>query len=162
MITLKNTITTAVAATAFAAAAGMLATAPAAAQATPSYATGSTDETIRGTIAAVNGPYDITVRDARGFIDNVTLHQGTIINPTGLTLAPGQSVTILGQNTGSALAANEIDTPYQTLSAVPVYPIYPAYGYYGDPYPYGGYRWGYGPVYHVGVHVGGFGFGFRG
>ncbi len=152
MITIKNTITTAVAAAAFAGAAGLLAAAPAAAEPPPSYATGSTDETIHGTVAAVNGPDDITV----------TLHQGTIINPTGLTLAPGQSVTILGQNTGSAFAANEIDTPYQTLSAVPVYPVYPAYGYYGDPYPYGGYRWGYGPVYHVGVHVGGFGFGFRG
>jgi hypothetical protein len=159
MITFKNTITTAVAAAAFAGAAGLLAASPAAAAPLPSYANGTTDETVTGTIAAVNGPYDITVRDARGFIDNVTLHQGTIINPTGLTLAPGQSVTILGQNTGSALAANEIDTPYQTLSAVP---IYPAYGYYGDPYWHGGYRWGYGPAYHVGVHVGGFGFGFRG
>jgi hypothetical protein len=121
---------------------------PAAADPTPSYAVGSSDETIHGTVASVNGPYDISVRDARGFIDNVTLHQGTIINPTGLTLAPGQTVTILGRTDGAAFAANEIDTPYQTLAA-----IYP-YGYYGYPYYYGD---GFGPRYAVRV-----GFGFHG
>lgn len=156
MITSKAlTIPQAVAAAAFAGAIGLLSAAPVLAQPVPSYASGTSDETIRGTVAAVNGPYNIAVRDARGFIDNVNLHQGTIINPTGLTLEPGQSVTILGHNDGSAFSANEIDTPYQTLAAVP---FYPAYGYYGYPYPYG-----FGPAYHVGLHFGrGFGFGFRG
>jgi hypothetical protein len=143
------------AAAAFAGAIGLLSAAPAFAQPVPSYASGSSDETIRGTIAAINGPFNISVRDERGFIDNVNLHQGTIINPTGLTLAPGQTVTILGHNDGAALSANEIDTPYQTAEAVP---LYPAYGYYGYPYPYG-----FGPSYHVGLRFGrGFGFGFRG
>ena len=143
------------AAAAFAGAIGLLSLAPALAQPVPSYAAGSSDETIRGTVAAVNSPYNISVRDARGFVDNVNLHAGTIINPRGLTLAAGQSVTILGHNDGSAFSANEIDTPYQTLEAVPVYP---AYGYYGYPYPDG-----FGPSYHVGLRFGrGFGFGFRG
>ena len=65
------------------------------------------------------------------------------------------SVTIQGTNAGQAFAANEIDTPYQTLAAVPIYPGYgyPAY------YPY----YGYGPAYSVGLRFGrGFGFGFRG
>jgi hypothetical protein len=130
---------------------GLVSMLPAAAQTTPSYATGSSDERIQGTIAAVNGAYDISVRDSRGFLDNVTLHQGTIINPTGLTLAPGQSVTIVGNNVGNALSANEIDTPYTNLALVPAYP-----GYYGYPYPYG---------YDYGVRLRfgrGFGFGFHG
>lgn len=153
MNTSKRTNTvSAIAAAALAGAIGLLSAAPASAQPVPSYAAGSTDETIQGTISAINGPYNISVRDNRGFIDNVNLHQGTIINPTGLTLEPGFSVTILGHNDGKAFSANEIDTPYQTLSAVP---IYPAYGYYGYPY--------WGPSYHVGLHFGrGFGFGFRG
>jgi hypothetical protein len=140
---------TAITAATLAGAIGLLAAAPAAAQPVPSYAHGNSDETIHGTVAAINGPYNITVRDARGFIDTVTLHQGTIINPTGLSLAPGQTVTILGRNDGSAFAANEIDTPYA---------LYPVSGYYGYPYPYG-----FGPAYGVGLHFGrGFGFGFRG
>jgi hypothetical protein len=145
----------AAAAAVFAGAVGLLSVAPALAQPVPSYASGSADETIRGTVAAINGPYAISVRDARGFIDNVQLHQGTIINPTGLTLAPGQSVTILGRNDGRTFSANEIDTPYETVEAVP---LYPAYGYYGYPYPYG-----FGPSYHAGFRFGrSFGFGFRG
>ena len=137
------------------AASGLLVTAalaaislPAAAQASlPSYATGSTDETVRGTIASVNGPKAITVRDDRGFIDNVTLHQGTIINPTGLTLAPGQKVTILGHADGAAFSANQIDTPYQTYGV----------GYYGYGYPYYG---GFGYAYRPYPIYGGVGFGF--
>jgi ketosteroid isomerase-like protein len=64
----------------------------------PSYASGTSDETIRGTVAAINGPYNISVRDERGFVDNVNVHQGAIINPTGLSPAPGLSVTILGKD----------------------------------------------------------------
>ncbi len=152
MNTSKTNVTTkALVAAAFAGAVGLVSMLPAAAQPTPSYAAGAADERIQGTIAAINGPYDISVRDSRGFLDNVTLHQGTIINPTGLTLAPGQSVTIVGNNVGNALSANEIDTPYTNLALVPAYP-----GYYGYPYPYG---------YDYGVRLRfgrGFGFGFHG
>jgi hypothetical protein len=110
---------------------------------TPSYANPAIagTDTIRGTIASVNGKYNISVRDERGYIDNVTLHDGTIINPTGLTLAPGQAVTIDGSANGPTFIANQIDTPY--------------YAYYAYPYGYG-YGYGYpGPVFGVG-------FGFRG
>ena len=108
----------------------------------PSYATrpsyANTEETIRGRVLSFDGGYDLRVRDARGFVDNVRLHRGTVINPTGLTLAPGMSVTIYGRNAGGFFAANEIDTPYhqQAIVAVPVYPY---------PYPYWGpyYRFGF-------------------
>ena len=112
---------------------------------TPSYARPG-DETIRGTVASINGKYNISVHDERGYIDDVTLRDGTIINPTGLTLAPGQSVTIAGVARGSTFLANEIDTPYTS---------YAAYGYPYPVYPYYGY--GYGPAVRVGI-----GFGFRG
>jgi hypothetical protein len=147
-MTTMNKTTKALMTTAIAGAVSLLSALPAAAQ-TPSYATGTTDETIHGTVQSVNGQYNISVRDVRGYIDNVTLHQGTIINPTGLTLAPGESVSIVGQAQGGTFVANEIDTPYTSLAAVPVYP-YPGY-YYGYPYGYGG------GFYSVGLR-----FGYRG
>ena len=127
----------------------------------PSYAT--QDEQIHGRIVAFDGAYALSVRDDRGFVDNVQLHQGTIINPTGLTLAPGMVVAVHGYNAGSYFAANEIDTPYELYGAVPYYAGHPWYywgpsislgfffgsggwwrgGYYGRGYyahPYGGYR----------------------
>jgi hypothetical protein len=117
----------------------------AAAQQPPSYAQPGPD-TIRGTIASINGKYNISVRDDRGYIDNVSLHDGTVINPTGWTLEPGQVVTIDGRPAGGTFDADVIDTPY-----VP-------YAYYPVPvYPYPAYRFGARFGYH-----GGFGFGFRG
>lgn len=121
----------------------------AAAESTPSYAHPPTGETIRGTIASIDAKYHITVRDERGYIDDVTLHPGTIINPTGLTLARGQRVTINGEPSGGTLIANEIDTPYHYSYVIPVYYPYP-------PYPLYDLRYGFGyPRYR-------FGFGFRG
>ncbi|MFY9779001.1 MAG: hypothetical protein WAJ85_00650 [Candidatus Baltobacteraceae bacterium] len=127
------------------------------AQSVPSYAqSGDTDVQIRGRIASFDGGYNLTVRDERGFIDNVQLHQGTIINPTGLTLAPGMIVSILGFNAGSYFGANEIDTPYTYYGGVPYYYGHPWYYYgptislgffFGNPgwwhgsYFGGGYRW---------------------
>jgi hypothetical protein len=105
---------------------------------TPSYARpgyASDEETIHGRIASFNGEYDMQVRDDRGFVDHVRLHTGTVINPTGLTLVPGMSVTILGYNRGSSFEANEVDTPYAPYAAQP-FPV-PVYGYdYGSYYPY--------------------------
>jgi hypothetical protein len=131
---------------------------PAAAQPAglPSYATG--EESIRGRITSFDGKYNLQLRDDRGFVDNVSLHDGTIINPTGLRLASGQSVTILGQNSGKTFEANEIDTPYSSYGLVPYaapgyaygYPVY-GYGYYG--YPYRAY-----PAFGLGFRTGGFGF----
>ena len=87
----------------------------------PSYASG--EETIRGRIASFDGRFHLEVRDDRGFIDNVQLHQGTVINPTGLTLQPGMSVTIFGKSAGSFFAATEVDTPYDRYGLlIPVRP----------------------------------------
>jgi hypothetical protein len=120
----------------------------------PTYS--STDEVIHGRVSSFDGNYNLQVNDERGFIDNVQLRQGTVINPTGIRLAPGMQVTIHGVNRGSVFAANVIDTPYQsygaTFGAVPVYPYgpYPVYPYPVYAYPY--------PVFSLGLHFGG---GFR-
>jgi hypothetical protein len=105
------------------------------------------DATIGGVVRSIDGKYSLTVRDKNGYLDSVTLHDGTVINPTGLTLAPGQSVTIVGRADGNTFDANEIDTPYV------------AYGYaYPGYYPYPG--WAYGPAFGFGF--GWHRFGFRG
>ncbi len=104
---------------------------PVAAQAqVPSYGQGGGDESVHGRVASFDGAYGLRVRDERGYIDNVELHPGTIINPTGITLAPGMVVNILGYNSGSYLAANEIDTPYTYYGGVPYYAGHP-WNYYG-------------------------------
>lgn len=107
------------------------------------------DEQIQGTIQSINGTWNITVEDVNGYLDNVGLHQGTIINPTGLTLAPGMSVTILGYTDGNVFQANEIDTPYQYSGPVPV-PVY-----YGPAWWYPGYAFGYGPSFSLVLNFGG-------
>jgi opacity protein-like surface antigen len=115
-----------------AAAAALALAAPIAAQADvlPSYAAVQNDQQIQGRIAAFDGAYNLQVRDNRGFIDNVELHDGTVINPTGLTLAPGMIVNILGYNAGNAFDANEIDTPYQLDASIPYFAGHP-WTYYG-------------------------------
>jgi hypothetical protein len=112
----------------------------------PSYA--SDEDVVRGQVVAFDGGYGLQVRDEKGYIDTITLHQGTIINPTGLRLAPGMSVTVRGVNRGHVLDANQIDTPYTTYGALPAYPyVYvPAYGY--------GYAYGYGPTIAIGIGLG--------
>jgi hypothetical protein len=119
----------------------------------PTYS--STDEVIHGRVSSFDGNYNLQVSDERGFIDNVQLRQGTVINPTGIRLAPGMQVTIHGVNSGSVFAANEIDTPYQSYGAVPVYPYGP-YAYPVYPYPVYGYPY---PTFSLGLRFGG---GFRG
>ena len=126
-----------------AAVAAAIAALPAAALAQPSYASPDRSQEISGTVASFDGHDALTVRDAHGYLDNVTLHQGTIINPTGLTLAPGMPVTIYGYAAGPTFDANEIDTPYQTAYLVPAYP-----------YP--------GPAFGLGIGIGFGGFGFHG
>ena len=115
----------------------------ASAQDKPSYASADED-TVHGRIVSVDDQYHLSVRDNKGYVDHITLHQGTIINPTGLTLHAGMTVTVLGVNSGSTLAANEIDTPYDYA---------PAYAYGYPPY-YGAYP------YYPSVALG-FGFGGR-
>jgi len=99
----------------------------------PSYAM-SRDDVVKGTITGFNGAYTMYVRDTRGYVDNVSLHQGTIINPTGIRLQPGYPVTIYGRPDGSTFAADQIDTPFRQA-----YVYGPAYAY-----PVVGFGWGWG------------------
>jgi hypothetical protein len=130
------------------------------AQSEPSYAQsyGQGEENIHGRIVSFDGGYNLTVRDERGFIDSVQLHQGTIINPTGLTLAPGMVVSILGYNAGPYLAANEIDTPYTFVSGMPYYGGRP-WNYYGPSYSlslfFGNTGWWHGDRFGVGFQYSG-------
>jgi len=108
---------------------------PALAQDVPSYAAQAPapveeDAQIRGRISNFDGGYALQVTDDNGYVDNIQLHEGTIINPTGLTLEPGMVVSILGYNAGSFFAANEIDTPYTFYAGVPYYAGHP-WNYYG-------------------------------
>jgi hypothetical protein len=124
----------------------------ASAQDIPSYARPvyvSTDETVHGRIRSVDGAFNISVDDDRGFVDNVQLHQGTIINPTGLSLSPGMTVTILGVTAGSTFNANEIDTPYDYAGPLPT-PVY-----YGAGYWCPGFAYGYGPSFSLAFVFGG-------
>ncbi|HEX3549267.1 MAG TPA: hypothetical protein VHT53_02780 [Candidatus Elarobacter sp.] len=96
-------------------------------------------ETIHGTIASISDAYHILVRDDRGFMDYVDLHQGTVINPRGLRLLPGMRVTIYGTNQGSTFLALDIDAPdeygvAQQQANVYDYGIYPGYDW--GPYLY--------------------------
>jgi hypothetical protein len=135
----------------------------------PSYATGGPSygapgETIHGRVLSFDGAYNLQVRDDRGFVDNVQLQQGTVINPTGVRLQTGMVVAIQGVNRGSAFAANVIETPYPQFSEVPVgaYNV-PVYPYPVYPYPYPVYGYPYGPNVSIGIGFGfGFGGGFRG
>lgn len=118
-------------------------------QTLPPYAQPTTEQTIHGRISAINGTFNISVRDDSGYVDSVELHRGTIINPTGLTLAVGMQVTILGYSAGAIFEANEIDTPY-TYAGPPPPPFY-----YGPGWWYPGYVYGYGPAFGLNIHING-------
>jgi hypothetical protein len=126
----------------------------------PSYAepeapAASADVEIRGRVESFDGGYSLQVRDERGYDDVVQLHQGTIINPTGLTLEPGMVVSIIGYNAGNFFAANEIDTPYQYDSGVPYYLGHP-YNYYGPSFGLDFFFGAGNGWYHPGFFGGGF------
>ncbi|HEX3466713.1 MAG TPA: hypothetical protein VHT05_01280 [Candidatus Elarobacter sp.] len=113
------------------------------AQDMPSYAVGEANQQIQGTVSSINDTWNITVSDSNGYSDSIELHQGTIINPTGLTLEPGMSVTIDGYADGSNFDAIEIDTPYQYQGPPPVAV------YYGPGEWYPGYADGWGPSFSL-------------
>jgi hypothetical protein len=117
-------------------------------EAPPPYADAGANQQIQGTIAAINGTWNISVADANGYTDSVALEQGTIINPTGLTLEPGMNVTIDGYPDGSNFDATEIDTPYQYQGPSPVAV------YYGPGEWYPGYANGWGPSFSLFFDVG--------
>jgi len=60
-------------------------------------------EQLKGTVTAFNGKYSLHIENTKSKnVDAVQLHQGTIINPTGLTLRPGMKVTILAPRVSMA------------------------------------------------------------
>jgi hypothetical protein len=88
------------------------------------------DLQIRGRVSSFDGGYGLVVRDEQGYLDNVELHPGTIINPTGMNLQPGMVVSVIGYNAGPSINANEIDTPYVVTSGIPFYQGHP-WTYFG-------------------------------
>jgi hypothetical protein len=137
----------------------LLAPLTAGAQDVPTYAQpaapASADIQIRGRIASFDGMYALAVRDEKGYVDNIQLHPGTIINPTGLTLEPGMIVSILGYNAGGYIDANEIDTPYTYDAGVPWYGGHP-WNYYGPSvsigFFFGGATWWHGGAFRGPYH----------
>lgn len=85
----------------------------------PSYATPARERTLRGTIAGFDGRYHLRLRDERGWFDDVTLHQGTVIRPGGLRLQPGMRVTIRGAADGATFDADEIEALGETVPGTP-------------------------------------------
>jgi hypothetical protein len=142
MLNIKNTLTPRLLGAAIAAAA-LITPALASAQDVPSYASADATQQIQGTVSSINGTWNITVADANGYSDSVELHQGTIINPTGLTLEAGMNVTIDGYPDGPNFDAVEIDTPYQYQGPPPVAV------YYGPGAWYPGYAYGWGPSFSL-------------
>jgi invasion protein IalB len=92
----------------------------------PTYARPDNGQNIRGTIIGFQGKYGVTMRDERGYVDNIMLHQGTVILPTGLALQPGMQVEIYGVPDGRVFAAGEVDLrqPYGGFIPVPIGPAY--------------------------------------
>ena len=135
---------------------------PIAVQAQPSYA--RHDESIHGRISSFDGHYQLLVKDDRGYVDRVALREGTIIQPVGLTLARGMSVTIRGHNDGATFTAFEVDVPYNAAPAygsgyAPAYAPYPVYEPYYPPYVYPNYpyypSYFYGPTFSLRIGFGG-------
>jgi hypothetical protein len=79
----------------------------------------SATETIHGQIASVDDADALQVNDDRGFVDNVRLQPGTVINPRGARLMPGMTVTITGVNRGSVFGANQIDVAGASVAQAP-------------------------------------------
>jgi hypothetical protein len=180
---------------ALATAGAFLLPAVAVAQPVPSYATqpvpgyaSQDDQQIHGTIASLDGKYRVYVRDDRGYVDTVELHDGTVINPTGIPLQPGMPVTIYGRPNGKSFDANQIDapndvsddsgpgdygydagpdpgyvTPYAYYSYYPAYALsYPAFISLGFGFGGGYYGGGYYGRGYYGHGYNGHGGGYRG
>jgi hypothetical protein len=116
-------------------------------------------EQIKGTVTGFDGAYIVYMRDDRGYDDHVSMHDGTVINPTGTRLVEGMPVTIYGHANGPTFDAYRIDVAV-------AYTPYGGYGdgggYYGGGYPYygAGYYGGGYPYWGIGIGIGlGFGWG---
>ncbi|HEX3369226.1 MAG TPA: hypothetical protein VHS56_06590 [Candidatus Cybelea sp.] len=129
----------------------------------PSYGTPvANQQSIRGTLTGFDGSYVVYLHDDRGYSDHVTMHQGTVINPTGQKLTEGMRVTVYGYANGSTFDAYRIDVAGSSYGDNGGGGGYYANG--GGDYGYGngyGYGGGYGYPYGVGISLG-FGWGWPG
>ncbi len=100
----------------------------------PSYARPrAATETVHGRIASIQGAYQITVQDDRGYFDVISLRQGTVISPRGLRLEVGMIVTVTGVNGGSTLNADVVDALVADGGSLPADEYYDGgYGNYPD------------------------------
>jgi hypothetical protein len=96
-------------------------TAPSFAQTAPSFGQALGNETLEGVLVRFvpRTPYELGLRDDRGSLDTVRLHDKTLIFPIGLKLRLGMRIRVLGFNGGSAFTANEIDRALPPPSFVP-------------------------------------------
>jgi hypothetical protein len=141
---------------------------PSYAQPPPSY---GNQQAIKGTISGFDGQWVVYMHDEKGYTDHITLHQGTIINPTGIKLLEGMQVTVYGYADGPTFQANAVNvayspySPYYGSNGEPAYGYDQGYGYgYGYPaYGYPGYGYGAWPWFGVGINWGwGWGWGWPG
>jgi hypothetical protein len=65
---------------------------------------GGSTTSISGTVTQFSG-YNMTLNGGQ----SVSLHQGTVINPTGTTIQPGMNVVVSGYPNGGTFDANEVD-----------------------------------------------------
>jgi hypothetical protein len=72
---------------------------------------GEDGHTLCGVVMSIDRKYGLTVRDERGALESVTLHQGTIIDPTGFELKPGTPVYVVGSIDGGTFDAYRIEAP---------------------------------------------------
>jgi hypothetical protein len=112
---------------------------PVSAQERPSYALPQVQpqNVVRGVYWSQVDKYHIYVKDVNGYIDSIELYQGTVINPTGITLVPGMALVIYGEARDRVFFAHQIDTIYGYAVPIPRNPWIPQ----PIPYPPGrGYR----------------------
>jgi hypothetical protein len=126
---------------------------PSYAQPPPQAPAYGNQQKITGTISGFDGQWIVYMHDDKGYTDHISLHQGTMINPTGIKLLEGMKVTIYGYADGPTFQANAIDVAYSPYS-----PYYgtngePAYGYGDYGYGYPGYGYGYGYPYAIGIGI---------
>jgi hypothetical protein len=80
---------------------------------------GEDGHTLCAVVTSIDSKYGLTVRDERGALKSVTLHQGTIIDPTGFELKPGTPVYVVGSIAGGTFDADRIEAPLAPAHRAP-------------------------------------------
>jgi hypothetical protein len=102
------------------------------------------DVSLDGTIAAVDGPFELIVTLDDGTAYEVQLRPETIVTPAGLAFAVGTPVTIIGTFDDDGVFQARAITAGRAFAG----PL-PRAVRYGDGWWYPGYPYGYGPEYCV-------------